>query len=152
MGVSGCVFRVVRFSPVTLHGRFVPARPPRESPRAGIPFPGGAAPSVSLRFGALIAMAGCLNKFGFIAWLSDNVVGIINSLGLPWQGSFVVITLIYFYSHYLFGSPPKWSWRADRARPRLALARVEGRAPQATATERNAVYMAPMCAAPLAKR
>lgn len=55
-------------------------------------------------FGALIAMAGCLNKFGFIAWLSDNVVGIINSLGLPWQGSFVVITLIYFYSHYLFAS------------------------------------------------
>jgi anion transporter len=55
-------------------------------------------------FAALIAMASYLNKFGFIKWFSDAVVGIIGGLGLSWQASFAVITAIYFYSHYLFAS------------------------------------------------
>jgi len=55
-------------------------------------------------FAALIAMANHLNKFGFIAWFSDKVVGLIGGLGLQWQASFGIITLLYFYSHYLFAS------------------------------------------------
>lgn len=55
-------------------------------------------------FAALIAMASFLNKFGFIKWFSDQVVTVVGSLGLQWQASFAVITLLYFYSHYLFAS------------------------------------------------
>ena len=55
-------------------------------------------------FAALIAMASYLNKFGFIQWFSNQVVGVVSGLGLSWQASFGVITLLYFYSHYLFAS------------------------------------------------
>ncbi len=55
-------------------------------------------------FAALIAMASYLNKFGFISWFSGKVVGVVSGLGLSWQASFGVITLLYFYSHYLFAS------------------------------------------------
>jgi len=55
-------------------------------------------------FAALIAMAACLSKFGFIAWFSDGVVNGLSSLGLPWQGAVSVLAIIYFYSHYLFAS------------------------------------------------
>lgn len=55
-------------------------------------------------FAALIGMATYLNKFGFIAWFSDKVVGLIGGLGLQWQASFAIITLLYFYSHYMFAS------------------------------------------------
>lgn len=33
-----------------------------------------------------------------------QVVGLIGGLGLQWQASFGIITLLYFYSHYLFAS------------------------------------------------
>lgn len=49
-------------------------------------------------------MASFLNKFGFIKWFSDQVVTLVAGLGLQWQASFAVITLLYFYSHYLFAS------------------------------------------------
>ena len=55
-------------------------------------------------FAALIAMASFLNKFGFIGWFSDQVVGLIGGLGLSWQGAFGLITALYFYSHYFFAS------------------------------------------------
>lgn len=55
-------------------------------------------------FAALIAMAAYLNKFGFIPWLSDSVVGVVGGLGLEWQAAFGLIALIYFYSHYFFAS------------------------------------------------
>ena len=55
-------------------------------------------------FAALIGMASYLNKYGFIAWFSNQVVGLVGSLGLSWQSSFVIIVLLYFYSHYLFAS------------------------------------------------
>merc|ERR1711924_428825 len=55
-------------------------------------------------FAALIAMAGCLSKFGFISWFSDGVVSGLSSLGLPWRGAVSVLAVIYFYSHYLFAS------------------------------------------------
>eukprot|EP00892_Ulva_mutabilis_P002129 jgi/Ulvmu1/11917/UM081_0077.1 len=55
-------------------------------------------------FAALIAMAAHLNKFGFIPWFSEKVVGIVGGLGLPWTGSFAIIAVLYFYSHYMFAS------------------------------------------------
>eukprot|EP00191_Tetraselmis_sp_GSL018_P008793 CAMPEP_0177605164 /NCGR_PEP_ID=MMETSP0419_2-20121207/16545_1 /TAXON_ID=582737 /ORGANISM="Tetraselmis sp., Strain GSL018" /LENGTH=553 /DNA_ID=CAMNT_0019099275 /DNA_START=187 /DNA_END=1848 /DNA_ORIENTATION=+ len=55
-------------------------------------------------FAALIAMAAYLNKEGFIPWFSGQVVNLVSSMGLAWQPAFLVITLLYFYSHYLFAS------------------------------------------------
>jgi len=55
-------------------------------------------------FAALIAMAAYLNKYGFIAWFSDKVVGLVGGLGLSWQAAFGLITTLYFYSHYFFAS------------------------------------------------
>ena len=55
-------------------------------------------------FAALIAMAGCLNTFGLIPWFSAQVVKAVGSLGLAWQPAFLIVVLIYFYSHYLFAS------------------------------------------------
>ena len=55
-------------------------------------------------FAALIAMAGYLNTYGLIPAFSAGVVKVVSGLGLSWQPAFVVVTLIYFYSHYLFAS------------------------------------------------
>ncbi|XP_066355268.1 dicarboxylate transporter 1, chloroplastic-like [Miscanthus floridulus] len=55
-------------------------------------------------FAALIAMAGYLNKYGFISWFSETVVKFVGGLGLSWQASFGVLVLLYFYSHYFFAS------------------------------------------------
>ncbi|KAL6780252.1 OMT1 [Auxenochlorella protothecoides x Auxenochlorella symbiontica] len=55
-------------------------------------------------FAALIAMAAYLNKYGFISWFSDKVVGMVGGLGLSWQAAFGVVTALYFYSHYFFAS------------------------------------------------
>ena len=33
-----------------------------------------------------------------------QVVQVVQGFGLSWQASFGVITLLYFYSHYLFAS------------------------------------------------
>ncbi|KAL4446332.1 hypothetical protein ABPG77_003139 [Micractinium sp. CCAP 211/92] len=55
-------------------------------------------------FAALIAMAAYLNKYGFISWFSDKVVGIVGGLGLSWQATFGIILTLYFYSHYFFAS------------------------------------------------
>lgn len=55
-------------------------------------------------FAALIAMAGYLNKYGLIAWFSQNVVKGVGGLGLAWQASFGILVLLYFYTHYFFAS------------------------------------------------
>jgi|TARA_B110000003_G_scaffold204937_1_gene203776 anion transporter len=55
-------------------------------------------------FAALIAMAGYLNTYGLIPAFSKGVVGVVSGLGLAWQPAFVIVTLVYFYSHYLFAS------------------------------------------------
>ena len=55
-------------------------------------------------FAALISMAGCLNKFGLIPWFSQQVVSVVGGWGLAWQPAFVIIVLLYYYSHYLFAS------------------------------------------------
>nr|WMQ58783.1 dicarboxylate transporter 1 [Lilium hybrid cultivar] len=55
-------------------------------------------------FAALISMAGYLNKYGLISWFSQSVVKFVGGLGLSWQFSFGILTLLYFYSHYFFAS------------------------------------------------
>ena len=55
-------------------------------------------------FAALIAMAACLNTFGLIPWFSAQVVKVVGGMGLAWQPAFLIVTLLYFYSHYLFAS------------------------------------------------
>jgi len=55
-------------------------------------------------FAALIAMAAFLSKFGLISWFSNNVVTIVSNMGLGWQPAFLITSLLYFYSHYLFAS------------------------------------------------
>jgi anion transporter len=55
-------------------------------------------------FAALIAMAGYLNKYGLIPWFSSTVVKVVSAAGLAWQPAFLVVVLLYFYSHYMFAS------------------------------------------------
>ena len=55
-------------------------------------------------FAALIAMASYLNKYGLIPWFSASVVDIVSAAGLAWQPAFLVVVLLYFYSHYMFAS------------------------------------------------
>jgi len=55
-------------------------------------------------FGALIAMASSLKDFGFIGWISTVVKTAMEGLGLGWQGSYLILLLFYFYSHYIFAS------------------------------------------------
>jgi len=53
-------------------------------------------------FAALVMMASFLNSLGFIPWLSDQVGGMLG--GLSWFWAFLALSLIYFFSHYLFAS------------------------------------------------
>ena len=55
-------------------------------------------------FAALIAMAAYLNKLGVIPAFSSAVVNVVGGLGLAWQPAFLIVILLYFYSHYLFAS------------------------------------------------
>jgi len=55
-------------------------------------------------FAALIAMASYLNKYGLIPWFSASVVKVVSAAGLAWQPAFLVVVLLYFYSHYMFAS------------------------------------------------
>lgn len=53
-------------------------------------------------FATLITLASYLNKFGFTEWFSQYVVYHVG--GLEWVYGFIIISLIYFYSHYFFAS------------------------------------------------
>ena len=53
-------------------------------------------------FGVLVGMANELNELGVIGWIGDSVAGAVGSL--PWVVAFAILTLVYFYSHYLFAS------------------------------------------------
>ena len=55
-------------------------------------------------FAALIAMASYLQKYGLIPWFANSVVKIVTGMGLAWQPAFLIVVLLYFYSHYLFAS------------------------------------------------
>ncbi|PIS02896.1 MAG: anion permease [Chlamydiae bacterium CG10_big_fil_rev_8_21_14_0_10_42_34] len=53
-------------------------------------------------FATLVTLAGFLNTFGLTQWFSQWVVG--NISGFSWVTGFVIVSLIYFYSHYFFAS------------------------------------------------
>ncbi|MEF9520091.1 anion permease [Chlamydia crocodili] len=53
-------------------------------------------------FGALIMMASFLNQLGFIPLIGDSVAAGV--AGLSWKVGFLILFLMYFYSHYLFAS------------------------------------------------
>lgn len=53
-------------------------------------------------FAALVMMAGFLNSLGLITWFSGEMSSAVG--GLAWQPAFIVLTLVYFVSHYFFAS------------------------------------------------
>jgi DASS family divalent anion:Na+ symporter len=53
-------------------------------------------------FAALVMMAGFLSKLGLIPWFSKTIGE--RMAGVPWVQAFVVLALVYFYSHYAFAS------------------------------------------------
>ncbi len=58
--------------------------------------------STLIFFSVLVAMADQLNTLGVISWVGDNVANAVG--GLSWVWAFVILTLVYFYAHYLFAS------------------------------------------------
>lgn len=53
-------------------------------------------------FSTLIMMAGFLNQFGLIKWMSSHIHFMLE--GMHWWSVWPLLVLIYFYSHYLFAS------------------------------------------------
>lgn len=53
-------------------------------------------------FAALVMMASFLNTLGLIPWVSDRMSTATG--GLNWVVAFAILTLVYYYSHYLFAS------------------------------------------------
>ena len=51
---------------------------------------------------ALVMMAAKLNEMGLIAWFSESVSALF--VGVGWGPAFLGLSLIYFYTHYLFAS------------------------------------------------
>lgn len=55
-------------------------------------------------FGALVMMAGQLNKHGVISWFSDGLKSGILSSGMGWEAAAAVLVLVFLFSHYFFAS------------------------------------------------
>jgi DASS family divalent anion:Na+ symporter len=53
-------------------------------------------------FAALVMMASQLNSLGLIPWFGDRMGTVVSGYG--WVTAFLVLSLAYFYSHYLFAS------------------------------------------------
>ncbi len=53
-------------------------------------------------FSALVMMASYLTELGLIPWFSQRVGGAFG--GVAWTTGFLALSLVYFYSHYLFAS------------------------------------------------
>jgi DASS family divalent anion:Na+ symporter len=53
-------------------------------------------------FSVLVMMAGQLQELGVIGWFSDTITDATSGVG--WQTAFVLLTLVYLFSHYLFAS------------------------------------------------
>lgn len=53
-------------------------------------------------FAALVMMASFLDQLGLIPWFSKSAQGMVG--GVNWGIAFLVLSLCYFYSHYLFAS------------------------------------------------
>lgn len=53
-------------------------------------------------FSALVMMGSFLNSLGFIPWFGQTIGAGVEGLG--WKTAFLILSLVYFYSHYLFAS------------------------------------------------
>jgi DASS family divalent anion:Na+ symporter len=53
-------------------------------------------------FSILVTLATFLNKFGFMSWFSQVVTSHVG--GFEWVIGFLLVSLLYFYSHYFFAS------------------------------------------------
>lgn len=53
-------------------------------------------------FSVLVMMAGFLNELGLIPWFTETMEGAVS--GMSWMVALVVLSVVYFYSHYLFAS------------------------------------------------
>lgn len=53
-------------------------------------------------FATLVTLSTFLNKFGLTTWFSGWVVS--NVSGFEWVFGFIIVSLIYFYTHYFFAS------------------------------------------------
>ena len=53
-------------------------------------------------FAALVMMASQLNSLGLIPWFGDQMGTVVSGSG--WIVAFLILSLAYFYSHYLFAS------------------------------------------------
>lgn len=54
--------------------------------------------------GGLMALATALSKSGFIKWAAAFIADGIAGAHMGWISSFLIISLIYIYSHYCFAS------------------------------------------------
>lgn len=52
--------------------------------------------------GILVAIGTALKNFGFFDWFSMNMVSFIS--GMTWQWAFLIMVILYFYTHYFFAS------------------------------------------------
>ena len=55
-----------------------------------------------LWFGVLLTLASYLNSFGVIGYFSELIGGMVQ--GMNWRLAFLILSLLYFYSHYAFAS------------------------------------------------
>lgn len=53
-------------------------------------------------FSALIALATELSRIGFTSWLGSSIVPMVQHYS--WPVAFLILSLVYFYSHYFFAS------------------------------------------------
>lgn len=53
-------------------------------------------------FAVLVMMASFLNELGLIPWFSDTMQGAVS--GMSWVWTLVILSVVYFYSHYFFAS------------------------------------------------
>lgn len=53
-------------------------------------------------FATLVTLATFLNKFGLAGWFSEWIVSHVS--GFSWIAGFLIVSLIYFYTHYFFAS------------------------------------------------
>lgn len=53
-------------------------------------------------FAALVMMATFLNSLGLIPWFSALMGGYVD--GVAWLPAFLILSIVYFYSHYFFAS------------------------------------------------
>jgi len=53
-------------------------------------------------FSVLLMMATQLNRLGFTDWIGEIVTSSVK--GIEWHWGFILLSLAYFYSHYLFAS------------------------------------------------